>query len=83
MTNIDQRVTLMEITRKDTSAFEHLTDVCYEYKTPTEHYDHALRMALNGLHTHKKVYGKESIAIIGRMKRDKDKSIYQVFIKKK
>lgn len=82
MTNIDQRITLMEITRKDTSAFDHLTNICYKYETPTENYNEALEMALNGLHTHKKIYGKESRAFIGKMKH-KSMWIYQVFIKKK
>lgn len=75
MTNI----TNVLITNKNTSAFDRLIEVYYEYELPTENYNEALIMALNGLHTHKKVYGKPSNAIIGKIKQE---GLYEVFIKK-
>jgi len=82
----DQRITLVEITNKNTSAFDRLNEVYYEYELPTENYNEALVMALNRLHTHKKIYGKSSRAIIGKMKQDEldidSMWLYRVFIKK-
>lgn len=71
-------ITFMEIRNKNTSAFDHLTTICYRYESPTEDYHEALDMAIRGLHVHKKEYKKSSKAIIL-----KHADLYEVLIIKK